>query len=101
MQAMPDAIRRTGSSSLPSRRRGLSTSDDPYIPTPGNKNPCAGKVRKGREKTPAQRAGVEGREKSQRERYFFFFFAALAFFFLAMTQCLKFPAQLHEHICVS
>jgi hypothetical protein len=45
------------------------------------------------EKTPAQRAGVEGRENQQRERYFFFFLAA--FFFLAMTQCRKFFARMH------
>jgi len=52
--------------------------------------------REGREKTPAQRAGVEGREKLQRERYFFFFLPAfLAFFFLAMMQYRKFSAQLH------
>jgi hypothetical protein len=58
--------------------------------------------RQGTEKTPAQRAGVEGRENQQRERYFFFFLPAfLAFFFLAMTQCRKYSAQLHELISVS
>jgi hypothetical protein len=54
---------------------------------------------RGRKKTPAQRAGVEGREKQQRERYFFFLPAFLAFFlagfFLAMTQCRKNSARLH------
>jgi hypothetical protein len=65
------------------------------------KSPARGNC-EGAEKTPAQRAGVEGREKQQRERYFFFFLPAfLAFFFLAMPQCRKFSAQLHELIYVS
>jgi hypothetical protein len=52
----------------------------------------------GPKKTPAGVAGVEGRIEQQRLRYYFFFFAFfLAGFFLAMRQCRKYFARLHEN----